>query len=201
VVARERAQPLEDLLLGPGAVPASARSAAHSAPDQVPSTLVTVRQWNAPQPCPEERGNSKAMLADAYENELVGVDASRVRVVVPDRGRPRKPAQKRLAHDQTARIFAAIPARYRLLFLLLAYTGLRISEALRSASRLGAGRSQTRPWWPSGVAARRPCRGGDGALCGSPRTSSRDPRRRAQLLAAIGLLAWPGVHVLLTCAQ
>jgi integrase len=72
----------------------------------------------------------KAMLADEYENELVGLDASRVRVVVPDRGRPRKPAQKRLAHDQTARIFAAIPARYRLLFLLLAYTGLRISEAL-----------------------------------------------------------------------
>ena len=72
----------------------------------------------------------KAMLADAYENELVGVDASRVRVVVPDRGRPRKPVQKRLAHDQTATIFAAIQARYRVLFLLLASTGLRISEAL-----------------------------------------------------------------------
>ena len=61
------------------------------------------------------------------------VDASRVRVVVSDRGRARtpKPASKRLTGEQTATILAAIPERYRLLFpLLLACTGLRISEAL-----------------------------------------------------------------------
>ena len=74
----------------------------------------------------------KAMLADAYENGLVTVDASRVRVVVSDRGRARtlKPASKRLTGEQTTAILAAIPERYRLLFLLLACTGLRISEAL-----------------------------------------------------------------------
>ena len=74
----------------------------------------------------------KAMLADAYENGLMTVDASRVRVVVSDRGRARtlKPASKRLTGEQTATILAAIPERYRLLFLLLACTGLRISEAL-----------------------------------------------------------------------
>ena len=83
----------------------------------------------------------KAMLADAYENGLVTVDASRVRVVVSDRGRARtlKPASKRLAGEQTTAILAAIPERYRLLFLLLACTGLRISEALglhgRTSSR------------------------------------------------------------------
>ena len=74
----------------------------------------------------------KATLADAYENGLVTVDASRVRVVVSDRRRARslKPASKRLTGEQTATILAAIPERYRLLFLLLACTGRRISEAL-----------------------------------------------------------------------
>ena len=74
----------------------------------------------------------KAMLADAYENGLVTVDASRVRVVVSDRGRARtlKPASKRLTGEQTATILAAIPERDRVLFYFLARTGLRIGEAL-----------------------------------------------------------------------
>ena len=70
----------------------------------------------------------KAMLADAYENELVPLDASRVRIVVPDRVRGTPPP-----HDDPRADGAdpdAVPARYRLLFMLLAFTGLRISEAL-----------------------------------------------------------------------
>ena len=84
----------------------------------------------------------KAMLADAYENGLVTVDASRVRVVVSDRGRARtlKPASKRLTGEQTVAILAAIPERYRLLFLLLACTGLRIAK--RSGCN---GRTSSRP--------------------------------------------------------
>ena len=57
----------------------------------------------------------KAMLADAYENGLVTVDASRVRVVVSERGRARtlKPASRRLTREQTTTILAAIPERHR----------------------------------------------------------------------------------------
>jgi integrase len=71
----------------------------------------------------------KAMLAEAYEDELVPVDASRVRIVIPDRTRGRR-RPKTMNRHQTVAVQNALPARYRLLFLLLACTGLRISEAL-----------------------------------------------------------------------
>jgi len=74
----------------------------------------------------------KAMLAEAYEKGLITVDASRVRIVVPERKRTtrRRARPRTLTAAQTAAVLDAVPARYRLLFVLLACTGLRISEAL-----------------------------------------------------------------------
>lgn len=70
----------------------------------------------------------RAMLADAYESDLLARNpAGGVRVIVPGE-RARKP--KHLRAEQTRALLAAMPAEYADLTYLLAATGLRISEAL-----------------------------------------------------------------------
>ncbi|MDQ3742090.1 MAG: tyrosine-type recombinase/integrase, partial [Actinomycetota bacterium] len=71
----------------------------------------------------------KAMLAEAYELEIIATDAARVRVVVENRRTPgRRP--KTLSREQIAALTAQLDSRDRLLVLLLRWTGLRIAEAL-----------------------------------------------------------------------
>lgn len=69
----------------------------------------------------------KAMLAEAYELDLIATDASRVRVIG---GRTRATPPKTLTREQIAALMEHLDQRDRLLMLLLRWTGLRISEAL-----------------------------------------------------------------------
>jgi integrase len=78
----------------------------------------TVRRYYAP---------LRAMLATAYEDDLIVRNpASGVRVIVEDK-RPRR--RKRLTPEETRRLLAEIPADHADLTYLMAATGLRISEA------------------------------------------------------------------------
>jgi len=71
----------------------------------------------------------KAMLAEAYELELLRTDAGRVRVVVGG-GRAPDASPKTASRAQIAALVARLDARDRLLVLVLRWTGLRIAEAL-----------------------------------------------------------------------
>lgn len=70
----------------------------------------------------------KAMLAEAYELELLRTDAGRVRVVVGGGSLPAAP--KTASRAQIAAVLSRIDARDQLLLLVLRWTGLRIAEAL-----------------------------------------------------------------------
>jgi len=71
----------------------------------------------------------KAMLAEAYELELLRTDAARVRVVVGGRHTPVAPP-KTASREPIAALVSRLDARDRLLVLVLRWTGLRIAEAL-----------------------------------------------------------------------
>lgn len=71
----------------------------------------------------------KALLAEAYELELITSDPSKVRVVVQSE-RPTQAAPKAMTPDQMSAVLSEIPEGDRLLFVLLGWTGLRIGEAL-----------------------------------------------------------------------
>jgi integrase len=77
----------------------------------------------------------KAMLADAFEDEVIrrnpaaGVSVTKPRADIDDGG-DEQPKVKALTGDELARLLAEIPERHRLLFELLAVSGLRIGEAL-----------------------------------------------------------------------
>jgi hypothetical protein len=71
----------------------------------------------------------KAMLAEAYELELLRTDAARVRVIVGGGQTPDAPP-KTATREQIYALSAALDPRDRLLVLLLRWTGLRIAEAL-----------------------------------------------------------------------
>jgi len=71
----------------------------------------------------------KAMLAEAYELQLLRTDAVRVSVVVGG-GRAPKASPKTATRAQIAALVARLDARDRLLVLVLRWTGLRIAEAL-----------------------------------------------------------------------
>jgi integrase len=77
----------------------------------------------------------RAMLADAFEDEVIrrnpaaGVSVTRPRSEINDTG-DEQPKVKTLTDDELARLLAEIPEAHRLLFELLAVTGLRIGEAL-----------------------------------------------------------------------
>lgn len=71
----------------------------------------------------------KAMLAEAYELEVIPTDAARVRVVVR---RDRAPVctPKTMTREQIALLMTRLDPRDRLLVLLLRWTGMRVAEAL-----------------------------------------------------------------------
>jgi integrase len=74
----------------------------------------------------------RAMLNEAFEDELIATDAGNVRIVVRDRAGnrvDRKPI-KTMTAEQSAAVLKEIPRDERLLFVFLAKTGVRISEAL-----------------------------------------------------------------------
>jgi len=70
----------------------------------------------------------KAMLAEAYELELIRSDAARVRIVIP--GERQAKAVKTLSATQIRAVREHVGERDRLLVFLLSRTGVRISEAL-----------------------------------------------------------------------
>lgn len=70
----------------------------------------------------------KAMLAEAYELEIIDTDAARVRVVVPGDVASQRP--RTLTAAQIKTIIEHLGESDRLLFTLIARTGMRISEAL-----------------------------------------------------------------------
>jgi integrase len=70
----------------------------------------------------------KAMLAEAYELDVLATDAGRVRVIGGERTPTEVP--KTLTREQIATLMEHLDQRDRLLVLLLRWTGLRISEAL-----------------------------------------------------------------------
>jgi len=72
----------------------------------------------------------KAMLAEAYELEVLRTDAGRVRVVVGSGGQTSPNPPKTASREQIAAVLSRIDARDRLLVLVLRWTGLRIAEAL-----------------------------------------------------------------------
>lgn len=73
----------------------------------------------------------KAMLATAVEDgELRSNPAAGVRVNRRRGEGDEEPEVKAMTRAELARVLAALPDRWRLLFELLAHTGLRISEAL-----------------------------------------------------------------------
>lgn len=74
----------------------------------------------------------KALLNEAYEDELIDRDAGNVRIIVRDeRGqRVDQPRIKSMTREQIGAVLGAIPEPDRLLFIFLAKTGVRISEAL-----------------------------------------------------------------------
>jgi integrase len=71
----------------------------------------------------------RAMLAEAYERELLSTDAGRVRVIV---GRPATPATapKTLSREQFATLLEHVRPEDQLLVFLLRWTGLRLQELL-----------------------------------------------------------------------
>jgi integrase len=69
----------------------------------------------------------KAMLAEAYELDLLATDAGRVHVIG---GRAPTTPPKTLSREQIDALMEQLDPRDRLLMLLLRWTGLRISEAL-----------------------------------------------------------------------
>jgi integrase len=71
----------------------------------------------------------KAMLAEAYELEIIPTDAARVRVVVENRRVPRR-WPKTLNREEIAALTSELDPRDHLLVLLLRWTGLQIAEAL-----------------------------------------------------------------------
>lgn len=71
----------------------------------------------------------KALLAEAYELELLPSNPAKVRVVVPGE-RPTRTAPKHMTTEEVAAVLEALPERDRLLFAFLSRTGVRISEAL-----------------------------------------------------------------------
>ena len=71
----------------------------------------------------------KAMLAEAYELELLRTDAGRVRVIAAG-GRTSPTPPKTASREQIAAVLSRLEARDRLLVLVLRWTGLRIAEAL-----------------------------------------------------------------------
>jgi integrase len=70
----------------------------------------------------------KAMLTEAYELGLIRVNPTTVRIVVP--GQQRLQVPRTLSAEQIADVLGGLAERDRLLFVFLARTGLRISEAL-----------------------------------------------------------------------
>lgn len=71
----------------------------------------------------------KAMLAEAYEFELLRTDAGRVRVIV-GRSPVTSTAPRTLTREQYAALVEHVRPDDRLLVMLLRWTGLRIAEAL-----------------------------------------------------------------------
>lgn len=71
----------------------------------------------------------KALLAEAYELELLPSNSAKVRAVVPGE-RPTRTAPKTMTTDAVVVVLEALPERDRLLFTFLSRTGVRISEAL-----------------------------------------------------------------------
>jgi integrase len=75
----------------------------------------------------------KAMLSEAYELNVTPINAGKVRVIVhANEGRGRRTAPKTLAREEIAAVLAELADRDRLLFYVLARTGLRIVEVLES---------------------------------------------------------------------
>src|SRR4051812_7781591 len=70
----------------------------------------------------------KAMLAEAYELELIKTNPANVRVVVPGERSIKKP--KTMTTEQIATVLPNLPERDRVLFGFLSRTGVRIAEAL-----------------------------------------------------------------------
>lgn len=70
----------------------------------------------------------KAMLAEAYELELIKTNPANVRVVVPGERAIKKP--KTMTTEQIATVLQNLPERDRVLFGFLSRTGVRIAEAL-----------------------------------------------------------------------
>lgn len=71
----------------------------------------------------------KALLAEAYELELLPSNPARVRVVIPGERSTRR-APKVMTTDEVAAVLRELSDRDRLLFTFLSRTGVRISEAL-----------------------------------------------------------------------
>ncbi|MGO9790531.1 MAG: tyrosine-type recombinase/integrase [Solirubrobacteraceae bacterium] len=74
----------------------------------------------------------KALLNEAFEDELIATDAGNVRVVVHDASGQRIEAKpvKTMTREQVAAVLSQIPSHERIVFEFLARTGVRISEAL-----------------------------------------------------------------------
>jgi integrase len=74
----------------------------------------------------------RAMLNEAYEDQVITTDAGNVRVVVRDSTGKRIDANpvKTLTAEQVSSVLAEIPDDERIVFEFLARTGVRISEAL-----------------------------------------------------------------------
>jgi integrase len=96
-------------------------------------TVVTVRDRSAPRLSPASIRRIvaplKALLAEAYELELLPSNPAKVRVVVPGE-RSRRSAPKHMTTEEVAAVLAELSDRDRLLFTFLSRTGVRISEAL-----------------------------------------------------------------------
>jgi integrase len=71
----------------------------------------------------------KALLAEAYELELLPSNPARVRVVIPGERATRR-APMVMTTDEAAAVLRELSDRDRLLFTFLSRTGVRISEAL-----------------------------------------------------------------------
>jgi integrase len=71
----------------------------------------------------------KALLAEAYELELLPSNPGKERVVVPGEG-ARGTVPKHMTTEEVAAVLQALPERDRLPFVFLSRTGVRISEAL-----------------------------------------------------------------------
>ena len=101
----------------------------------------------------------RAMLADAFEDEVIrrnpaaGVSVAKAR---PDHGDGEAPKAKALTDDELRGLLDELPEQWRLMFELLAVTGLRIGELLGLQWRhldLGRGRVLVRRRWYRGTFA------------------------------------------------